>query len=157
MPSAKSKRAQSKRYYQQNRAKILSVMMVVLQVTTASLLPMVLPNIPVWTVWVIRWFVLTMVVVKTNSQYLETHLHIFPCWEVSCVLHTLLSGLTHVFDIDKALLAGDFCALMEMTNMVTFESVLSNDVQSSYEKRSTLLCLLLPKNLCGFNNLQVTC
>ncbi len=38
-----------------------------------------------------------------------------------------------MFDIDKALLAGDFCALMEITNVVTFESVLSNDVQSSYE------------------------
>ncbi len=38
-----------------------------------------------------------------------------------------------MFDIDKALLAGDFHALMEITNVVTFESVLSNDVQSSYE------------------------
>ncbi len=38
-----------------------------------------------------------------------------------------------MFDIDKALLAGDFRALMEITNKVTFESVLSNDVQSSYE------------------------
>ncbi len=38
-----------------------------------------------------------------------------------------------MFDIDKALLAGDFRVLMEITNVVTFESVLSNDVQSSYE------------------------
>ncbi len=88
-----------------------------MMVTTASLLPMVLPSIPLWTVWVIRWFVLTTVVVRTNSEYLEPHLHIFP----------------RVFDIDKALLAGDFRALMEITNVVTFESVLTNDVQSSYE------------------------
>ncbi len=37
-------------------------------------------------------------------------------------LASLLSCLTHVFDIDKVLLAGDFRALMEITN--TFESVL---------------------------------
>ncbi len=32
--------------------------MVVLMATTASSLPIVLPSIPLWTVWVIRWFVL---------------------------------------------------------------------------------------------------
>ncbi len=38
-----------------------------------------------------------------------------------------------VFDIDKALRAGDFHTLMEITKMVDFEAVLSNDVQSSFE------------------------
>ncbi len=59
--------------------------------------------------------------------------------EVSCVLHTLLSGFTRVFDIDKALLAGDFRALMEITNKVTFESVLNSDIQSSYELCTALV------------------
>ncbi len=47
--------------------------------------------------------------------------------------YTAVRSHTCVFDIDKALLAGDFRALMEITNAVTFESVLSNDVQLSYK------------------------
>ncbi len=43
-----------------------------------------------------------------------------------------------MFDIDKALLADDFRALMEITE-VTFESVLSNDIQSSYKLCTALV------------------
>ncbi len=38
-----------------------------------------------------------------------------------------------MFDIDKALCAGDFHTIMEITKMVDFEAVLSNDIQSSFE------------------------
>ena len=39
-----------------------------------------------------------------------------------------------VHDIDQALCAGDFCALMELTEMTDFETMLTNDVESTYEQ-----------------------
>ena len=43
---------------------------------------------------------------------------------------TLLSEV--ICDIDKAMCAGDFHALMEITKITDFETMLTNDVESSY-------------------------
>ena len=40
----------------------------------------------------------------------------------------------HVDDIDEALCAGDFLALMELTKVDDFDTLFSNDVESSYEQ-----------------------
>ena len=34
----------------------------------------------------------------------------------------------------QALCAGDFCALMELTEMIDFETMLTNDMESMYEQ-----------------------
>ena len=39
-----------------------------------------------------------------------------------------------VHDIDQALCAGDFRALMELTEMTDFETMLTNDVESTCEQ-----------------------
>ena len=52
-------------------------------------------------------------------------------------LHDVPTAIrSHVFvhDIDQALCAGDFHALMELTEMTDFETMLTNDVESTYEQ-----------------------
>ena len=41
---------------------------------------------------------------------------------------------SHVDDIDEALCARDFHALMELTKVDDFDTLFSNDVESSYEQ-----------------------
>ena len=49
-------------------------------------------------------------------------------------VHSAIRSHSCVHDIDEALCDGDFHALMEITNVDDFESLLSNDVESSYEQ-----------------------
>ena len=49
-------------------------------------------------------------------------------------VHTAIRSHVFVHDIDQALCAGDFCALMELTEMTDFETMLTNDVESTYEQ-----------------------
>ena len=49
-------------------------------------------------------------------------------------MYTLLSEVTFVRDIDRALCVGDFHALMEPTDMTDFETMLTNYVESTYEQ-----------------------
>ena len=52
-------------------------------------------------------------------------------------LHQLPSARTShscIFDIDKALYAGQYSRLMEITQSTGFESLISNDVEASYEQ-----------------------
>ena len=43
-------------------------------------------------------------------------------------VHTAIRSHVFVHDIDQALCAGDFRALMELIEMIDFETVLTNDV-----------------------------
>ena len=47
-------------------------------------------------------------------------------------VHTAIRSHLCVYDIDKAMCAGDFHALMEITKITDFETMLTNDVESSY-------------------------
>ena len=49
-------------------------------------------------------------------------------------VHSAIRSHSCVHDIDEALCDGDFHALMEITNVDGIESLLSNDVESSYEQ-----------------------
>ena len=52
-------------------------------------------------------------------------------------LHQLSSARTshrYIFDIDMALCAGQYSRLMEITQSNGFESLISNDVEASYEQ-----------------------
>ena len=49
-------------------------------------------------------------------------------------VHTAIRSHVFVHDIDQALCAGDFRALMELTEMTDFETMLTNDVESTYEQ-----------------------
>ena len=49
-------------------------------------------------------------------------------------MYTLLSELTCLSVTLTELCAGDFHALMELTDMTDFETMLTNDVESTYEQ-----------------------
>ena len=49
-------------------------------------------------------------------------------------VHTAIRSHVFVHNIDQALCAGDFRALMELTEMTDFETMLTNDVESTYEQ-----------------------
>ena len=49
-------------------------------------------------------------------------------------VHTAIQSHVFVHDIDQALCAGDFRTLMELTEMTDFETMLTNDVESTYKQ-----------------------
>ena len=55
-------------------------------------------------------------------------------------LHSAIRSHSCVHDIDESLCDGDFDALMEITNVDDFESLLSNDVELSYEQCRYCCC-----------------
>ena len=52
-----------------------------------------------------------------------------------------------VFEIDKALCAANYCKLMEITNVEKLETLLSNDVDSSYEQSTDVKSVLRQPSL----------
>ena len=63
-------------------------------------------------------------------------------------VHTAIRSHLCVCDIDKAMCAGDFHALMEITKITDFETMLTNDVESSY----ALILFNLMVNQCFSQN-----